>query len=179
MNNHTRSAVDFAAGCHHYFVPCTFHNSFKHFHYEFCRITIHFAFCTIRNASQCAFFPISLCTILYVLCTMPFPPTFLLSTMLFCFVLRTIHYALCTFQYTLCTMRFALFNIHYARCTIYYALVTIPNALCALRLHYTIPEPTHVGTSFMFSASLVFLAILVLLTACRAPHCVGYFFFVF
>ena len=126
----------------------------------------------------------SLCAMHNAICTMRFAPTFLLSTIAFLlcitdytlcalhFSIYTMHYALCTIQYSLCTM-------HYILCTLQYALVTFPYALCALRLHYTIPEPTHVGTSFMFPASLVFLAILVLLTSCRAPHCVGYFFFVF
>ena len=82
-------------------------------------------------------FPIPPCTIHYVLCTMPFPPTFLLSTMLFCFVLQTLHYALCALYYSVFTMHDEIYTMQYAICT-------LPYALCALRLHYTILEPTHV-----------------------------------
>ena len=152
---------------------CTLHFSFFFLHFTLCNVhfphsTMHYSLCAMHNA----------------ICTMRFAPTFLLSTIAFLlcitdytlcalhFSIYTMHYALCTIQYSLCTM-------HYILCTLQYALVTFPYALCALRLHYTIPEPTHVGTSFMFSASLVFLAILVLLTSCRAPHCVGYFSFCF
>ena len=134
---------------------------------------MYFAFCTIHIANlQCAFSPFhhALFTMCYAQCLLHL----FFCWVLFCFVLRTryIQYALYAMYYSIFTMHDALYAMHFAICTRHYSL-------CTLRFAFALNNTWSQPTSFMFCASLVLLAILVLLSSYRALHCVGYFFFFF